>query len=55
MESGHGVGLHKNGAIDIFPEKHFLHWLEALSLIGSLPDGVFAMIKLIDLLTVNYC
>ena len=48
------VGLYDNGTIDVFLRKHFLHWLEALSLIKSISDGVFAIAKLIDLLTVSY-
>jgi hypothetical protein len=54
IERGHnGIGLCDNGNIDIFLKKHFLHWLEALSLIKSISDGVFAITKLITLLTVS--
>ena len=48
------VGLYDNGTIDVFLRKHFLHWLEALSLIKRISDGVLAIAKLIGLLTVSY-
>jgi len=48
------VGLYDNGTIDVFLRKHFLHWLEALSLIKHILDGVLAIAKLIGLLTVSY-
>ena len=55
IKSGHdGVGLCDNGTIDVFLRKHFLHWLEALSLIKGISDGVLAIAKLISLLTVSY-
>ena len=55
IKSSHDeVGLYDNGTIDVFLRKHFLHWLEALSLIKCISDGVLAIAKLIDLLTVSY-
>ena len=48
------VGLYNNGTIDVFLRQHFLHWLEALSLIKGISEGVLAMAKLIGLLTVSY-
>jgi hypothetical protein len=48
------VGLCDDGAIDAFLRKHFLHWLEALSLMKAISDGVLAIAKLIGLLTVSY-
>jgi hypothetical protein len=55
IKSSHNeVGLYDNGTIDVFLRKHFLHWLEALSLIKGISDGVLAMAKLIDLLKVSY-
>jgi len=55
IKSSHDeVGLYDNGTIDVFLRKHFLHWLEALSLIKGISDGVLAMAKLIGLLTVSY-
>lgn len=38
--------------IIVFWEKHFLHWLEALSLLRSLPHGADALMKLTCLLKV---
>jgi hypothetical protein len=47
MESGRdGVGLCDNGMIDIFLKKHFLHWLEALSLMGKTSEGVLVLTSL---------
>jgi hypothetical protein len=55
IESGYnGVGFCDYGTIDVFLKKHLLHWLEALSLMRSISDGVFAIAKLVDLLTVSY-
>ena len=55
IKSNHDeVGLYDNGTIDVFLRKHFLHWLEALSLIKGISDGVLAIAKLIGLLTVSY-
>ena len=48
------MGLYNNGTIDAFLRKHFLHWLEALSLIKGISEGVLAIAKLIGLLTVSY-
>ncbi|KAJ5116331.1 WD40 repeat-like protein [Penicillium angulare] len=39
--------------IMVFLEKHFLHWLEALSLLKSIPKGVVAIMKLLSLLEVG--
>jgi hypothetical protein len=47
------VSLYDNGTINVFLRKHFLHWLEALSLIKGISDGVLAIAKLIGLLTVS--
>jgi hypothetical protein len=47
------VSLYDNGTINVFLRKHFLHWLEALSLIKGISDGVLAITKLIGLLTVS--
>jgi hypothetical protein len=54
IKSNHDVGLYDKGMIDVFLRKHFLHWLEALSLIKGISDGVLAMAKLIGLLTVSF-
>jgi hypothetical protein len=54
IKSSHDeVGLYDKGTIDVFLRKHFLHWLEALSLIKGISDGVLAIAKLIGLLTVS--
>ena len=34
------AGLHDNGQIHVFLRKHFLHWLEALSLMGKMSEGI---------------
>jgi len=47
------VGLCDNGTIDLFLKKHFLHWLEALSLMRSISSGVVMVKKLENLLTVR--
>jgi hypothetical protein len=38
--------LHNGGIIHIFLKGYFLHWLEALSLIGKLPEGFHMVAKL---------
>ncbi|KAF3912599.1 Beta-TrCP [Arthrobotrys entomopaga] len=49
--SGHHIELLcSNGRVDAFLRKHFLHWLEALSLTETLSKGTLAIIKLNDLL-----
>ncbi|KAH8807357.1 WD40-repeat-containing domain protein [Xylogone sp. PMI_703] len=45
-----GIGGYDTGKINSFLRVHFLHWLEALSLIGSISDGVLAIVKLVELL-----
>jgi hypothetical protein len=47
------VGLYDNGIIHLFLKKHFLHWLEALSLMRSMSSGVIRMRKMEDLLAVS--
>ena len=47
------VGLRDNGIIDTFLKKHFLHWLETLSLMRSMSMGVVMIRKLEDLLAQN--
>ena len=55
IENGHDrVGLCENGTIDVFLKKHFLHWLEALSLLKSMSEGVLSMAKLTGLLKVSH-
>ena len=47
------MSLYDNGTINVFLRKHFLHWLEALSVIKSILDSILAIAKLIGLLTVS--
>lgn len=55
MGSSHnGMFLHDNGSVDVFLKKHLLHWLEALSLMKSMSNGVSAISKLLSLVTVSY-
>ncbi|KAI0886951.1 WD40-repeat-containing domain protein [Annulohypoxylon maeteangense] len=42
--------LQDNGILDVFLRSHFLHWLEALSILEHIPKGTSAMIMLCDLL-----
>ena len=46
--------LQECGSVGIFFRQVYLHWLEALSLLKSLPEGVAAMLKLEDLLNVCF-
>jgi hypothetical protein len=39
--------LSDDGAIFAFFKEHFLHWLESLSLIYKLPDGVLSIKRLL--------
>ncbi|KAJ6256869.1 NACHT-domain-containing protein [Drechslerella dactyloides] len=51
IKSNHDrVDLRNGGTVDTFLKEHLLHWLEALSLMRSISDGVFAMNKLAGLL-----
>jgi NACHT domain len=43
----HRKELSDDGAIFAFLREHFLHWLESLSLIHKLPDGVLSIRKLL--------
>jgi hypothetical protein len=40
------VQLHDHGPVHIFLREHFLHWLEALSLIKKIAEGVLAITSL---------
>jgi hypothetical protein len=42
------------GTIDLFLQQKYLHWLEALSLLNSVTEGVIAMLKLDALLLVCF-
>ena len=48
------IGLcNDNGQVHIFLQKHFLHWLEALSLMGKMSEGVLMLTALQSMLTVG--
>jgi len=38
-----GLHLHDGGPIHMFLQKHFLHWFEALSLMGKTSEGIIAI------------
>ncbi|KAL7923812.1 hypothetical protein ACQKWADRAFT_44209 [Trichoderma austrokoningii] len=42
--------LQEGGLVDVFIRYHFLHWLEALSLLQGISAGILAIARLIDLL-----
>ncbi|KAL7905841.1 hypothetical protein GGI35DRAFT_459469 [Trichoderma velutinum] len=42
--------LQVGGLVDTFLRHHFLHWLEALSLLQGISEGILAIIRLTDLL-----
>ncbi|KAL6810020.1 hypothetical protein J3E69DRAFT_179767 [Trichoderma sp. SZMC 28015] len=42
--------LQEGGLVDMFLRHHFLHWLEALSLLHCMSEGVLAIARLTDLL-----
>ena len=48
------IGLHDGGIVHIFFQKHFLHWLEALSLIGQISKGVEIVTALQAMLKVSH-
>ena len=47
------TGLHDNGLIHLFLQRHFLHWLEALSLMRKMFEGVLMITKLKTLFKVD--
>jgi hypothetical protein len=47
------IGLYDSGTVHNFLQKHFLHWLEALSLIGNMSDGVAIVRTLESLFSVS--
>ena len=49
----HEVGLHDDGLVHNFFQKHFLHWLEALSLMKKVSEGVLLITKLERMLEVS--
>ena len=47
------ICLHDNGNVHSFLQKHFLHWLEALSLMGKTSEGVLAITSLESIVMVS--
>jgi hypothetical protein len=47
------VDLCDNGQVQNFLQEHFLHWLEALSLMGKIPEGVLMISALHSMLRVS--
>jgi hypothetical protein len=45
--------LDDGGPVDRFLREKFLHWLESLGILGCVPEGIIAMMKLEDLLHVS--
>lgn len=52
--SHNGIVLYDNKNVEDFLRSHLLHWLEALSLIKSMPSGVSAIAKLTDMIRVSH-
>jgi len=49
----HPDALQNGGVIDSFLRKHYLHWLEALSLCRSMSQGILSMVNLESILQVG--
>ena len=47
------LSLEEGGGVDAFLQQKYLHWLEALSLLGSISQGIAALLKLDGLLRVS--
>ncbi|PTB40394.1 hypothetical protein M441DRAFT_170604 [Trichoderma asperellum CBS 433.97] len=45
------VNFQEGGLLDTFLRRHFLHWLEALSLLQETSEGILALARLMDLLS----
>ena len=54
-ESGpsHTDSLREGGTVDRFLRECYLYWLEALGLLGTLPEGIASMHKLQSILQVG--
>jgi hypothetical protein len=48
-----GIELCDNGGVHLFLKEHFLHWLEALSLMGQVTEGVLMITALQSMITVS--
>jgi hypothetical protein len=46
-------GLDDEGCVDRFLRQKYLQWLESLGILGYVPEGITAMLKLEDLLQVS--
>lgn len=51
--SSHRGDLDDGGPVSVFLQKHFLHWLEALSLFRSMSEGVVSIRRLESLFSVS--
>ncbi|CAI7642324.1 unnamed protein product [Penicillium palitans] len=47
------TSLDEGGCVDAFLQQKYLHWLEALSILRSVSQGIVAMLKLAELLQVS--
>jgi hypothetical protein len=55
IKTGHDeIGLGDNGIFHVFLKEHFLHWMEALSLLKSASSGILAVNKLESFLRVSF-
>ena len=52
-DSDHGDDLQQGGKVDKFLSQKYLYWLEALSLLGNMSEGVLSLLKLHSLLLVS--
>ncbi|CAG7947089.1 unnamed protein product [Penicillium salamii] len=49
------LDIDERGCVGDFLQKKYLHWLEALSILGSISQGIAAMLKLEGLVQVSNC
>ena len=48
------IRLQDDGEVHVFLQKHLLHWLEALSLLRKISDGILALISLDSINAVSW-
>ena len=54
IKTGHDeIGLGDNGIFHVFLKEHFLHWMEALSLLKSISSSILTVNKLKTFLKVS--
>jgi hypothetical protein len=54
IKTGHDeISYRDNDVVYVFLKEHFLHWIEALSLLKSISNGILAINKLRSLLKVS--